>query len=316
MAKKFSVWWILIFGLCLVASSLFVFFNTRKNIDDNRIKIVCSTFPIYDWTLHIIGDDSESVTLSMTEKNGINFHSYIPTEIDFKQINNSDLFICVGAEENILSNIELSHDKILNLGKNLEEKNPEKYAVDKNHIWLSVLNAEFFTNIIAEKIIQIDPDNSEKYSKNLVRYINQLETLNDEYQEVFLKSLEQKSKPLIICDRNPFFWLFDDYKIQAFSALDSCSENDYVSEGLEKFIDDEKKTFLIGKINEIDTKFVFKLDNSSNKFANSIIQKSKNPLGDVLTLDTMHSATLSETFKGKSFVKVMRANLDEFKKAL
>lgn len=312
MAKKISIWWIIVFALCFLFSSIIVFFNSKKVDADTRIKIVCSTFPVYDWASHIVGDDSDSIILSMTEKNGINLHYFVPTEIDLQKIQNSNLVICFGFEKEIEA-AGNSINRMLQLSDFVAFDKMDLYSADKYHLWLSVKNAMVFTNKIAEEIIALDPANSDKYNKNLNRYLNQLESLESEYADAFAN--RENCKPLIICDRNPFLWLFADYNVKYYSALPDCNEND-VTEPLEKILSLETVNYLTQKMDEADTKYLFKLDSSTDKFAHSVIKDSKNPLGDILTLDTMHAATLSQALKGKSYVKVMRSNLEEMKKAL
>lgn len=323
MAKnKFSVWWIVVFGLCFMFSSVLVFFKSKRIENDERLKILCTTFPIYDWTRHIIGDDSETIVLSLVEKNGINYHTFVPSATDLQQIKNSQLFVCIGTEkeyqevikeESLFEKDYEKTEKILNLSDTAKIISEDRFEKDNEHIWLSIKNAKIFTKLIAEKIEDLDPANREKYEKNLQKYLTQLDSIDDEYEDVFSG---KNIKPLILCDKNPFWWLFTDYNVSFYAAMSECNESTVLSGALEKIVGLETIHFLTEKMNDSNISVIFKLDNSTDKFAYQILKDSKNPLGDILALDTMHSATLSEALKGKSYVKVMRSNLEEIKKAL
>ena len=73
----------------------------------NRIQIVATIFPQYDFARQIVGDYAD---VYMLLKPGEEIHSYEPTPQDIKMIQNSDLFIYTGGEndvwvENILSSL-------------------------------------------------------------------------------------------------------------------------------------------------------------------------------------------------------------------
>ena len=73
----------------------------------NRMQIVATIFPQYDFARQIVGDYAD---VYMLLKPGEEIHSYEPTPQDIKMIQNSDLFIYTGGEndvwvENILSSL-------------------------------------------------------------------------------------------------------------------------------------------------------------------------------------------------------------------
>jgi len=73
----------------------------------NRMQIVATIFPQYDFARQIVGDYAD---VSMLLKPGEEIHSYEPTPQDIKMIQNCDLFIYTGGEndvwvENILSSL-------------------------------------------------------------------------------------------------------------------------------------------------------------------------------------------------------------------
>ena len=81
--------------------------------DDGRMKIVTTIFPQYDFARAIGGD---KVSLCMLLSPGEEVHSYEPTPMDIKEIQNCDLFIYVGGENDVWV------DRILD---NMGEKRPQ-----------------------------------------------------------------------------------------------------------------------------------------------------------------------------------------------
>lgn len=63
-----------------------------------KIKIVCTTFPQYDWVREVAGEQLQNMDLTLLLDDGVDLHSYQPTAEDIIKINESDLFIYVGGE--------------------------------------------------------------------------------------------------------------------------------------------------------------------------------------------------------------------------
>ena len=66
--------------------------------DSNKLRVVTTIFPEYDWVKEILGDKTGSTDLTMLLDNGVDLHSYQPTADDIVKISDCDLFIYVGGE--------------------------------------------------------------------------------------------------------------------------------------------------------------------------------------------------------------------------
>ena len=66
--------------------------------DSNKLSVVTTIFPEYDWVKEILGDKVESTDLTMLLSSGVDLHSYQPTADDIVKISDCDLFIYVGGE--------------------------------------------------------------------------------------------------------------------------------------------------------------------------------------------------------------------------
>ena len=108
-----------------MAVSLFTGCGKKNNAetgesDPNKLSVVTTIFPEYDWVREILGGKAESTDLTMLLDNGVDLHSYQPTADDIVKISDCDLFIYVGGEsdgwaERVLKNAANRKMKVINL---------------------------------------------------------------------------------------------------------------------------------------------------------------------------------------------------------
>lgn len=171
---------------CLVSCGLLSACNGNRN--KSKLSVVCTIFPLYDWTCNILGDKKEGCDISLLAESGVDMHSYQPSAADLVSISQCDLFIYVGGEsdkwvEKALQNPVNRSRKVLNLIEALgdaakDEKTPE--GADENHdhdhedddehekdehIWLSLKNAEICLQKITAELCSIDTVNKTVYEK-------------------------------------------------------------------------------------------------------------------------------------------------------
>ncbi len=65
---------------------------------NDRLRIVATIFPEYDWVMNILGKNPADAEVSMLLDNGIDLHSFQPTADDILNLSTCDLFIYVGGE--------------------------------------------------------------------------------------------------------------------------------------------------------------------------------------------------------------------------
>lgn len=137
-----------IISCILVATLMLLCFSgcdtkTTKNHETNKLKIVATIFPAYDWTKEILGDHLEKAELTLLLKNGMDMHSYQPTVEDMVLISTCDMFIYVGGAsdtwvEDALENATNQDMVVINLLEVLgdavkEEEIIEGMAHDHDH---------------------------------------------------------------------------------------------------------------------------------------------------------------------------------------
>ena len=59
----------------------------------DKLSIVTTIFPEYDWVREILGEKADNAEITMLLDNGVDLHSYQPTADDIVKISDCDLFI-------------------------------------------------------------------------------------------------------------------------------------------------------------------------------------------------------------------------------
>ena len=168
---------------------------------DEKIQIVTTIFPEYDWVMNVLGDDPANAEVTMLLDNGVDLHSYQPTADDILKISACDMFIYVGGEsdewvEDALKEATNKDMVVINLLDALGDSVKEEEMVEgmqeseheyegeeehDEHVWLSLRNAATLTDIISKELQRIDEKNADIYKKNTGDYIAKLEALDKQY---------------------------------------------------------------------------------------------------------------------------------------
>ena len=76
--------------------STFQFNRLQKQNNDEKIDIVCTIFPEYDWVCEVIKDIDADINLTLLMEDDADLHNYQPSVPDLAKISKADLFIYVG----------------------------------------------------------------------------------------------------------------------------------------------------------------------------------------------------------------------------
>ena len=304
-----------------------------------KISVVATIFPEYDWVKNIVKDNAE-VDITMLLDTGVDLHSYQPTADDILKISTCDLFIYVGGEsdewvEDVLDKATNKNMKVLNLmevlGESVKEEemkegmqedaeeheHEHEDADEENHeheeeeieydehVWLSLKNAEIICKKISEEMSKIDSKNKDKYSKNSEEYIAKLKQLDEKYEQVCNDS---KVKTLLFGDRFPFRYMVEDYDLDYYAAFVGCSAESEASFETIKFLAD--------KVDELNLKTILQIESADGKIANTIKKTTKAKDMEILTMNSMQSVTSKDVENGDNYIGIMESNLEVLKKAL
>ena len=289
---------------------------------EEKIRIVTTIFPEYDWVREILGDKADSAEITMLLDNGVDLHSYQPTADDLIKISDCDLFVYVGGEsdgwvDDALKSAANRDRKVINLleilgdsvkeeetveGMQEEEEDHEEKEYDE-HVWLSLKNAKTLVGAISESLQELDPGNKDTYAANADAYGQKLSALDAEYQKAVSAGTY---KTLLFGDRFPFRYLVDDYGLSYYAAFAGCSAESEASF--------ETVSFLARKVDEGKLPCVLTIEGKNHKIAETIVQNTAGKNQKILTMDSMQSTTSQDV--ATTYLSLMAKNLDVLKEAL
>ena len=302
----------------------------------DKLSIVTTIFPEYDWVREILGDKADNAEITMLLDNGVDLHSYQPTADDIVKISDCDLFIYVGGESDgwvgdALRNAANRNMKVINLlevlgdsvkteeiveGMQEEHEHEDAHAHDDaeeheheeeadEHVWLSLKNAKMLVRVISKALQELDPDNKDIYAANADAYVKKLSALDADYQAAVDAA---SNKTILFGDRFPFRYLVDDYGLRYYAAFVGCSAE--TEAGFETI------SFLAKRVDEWKLPCVLTIEGAQHKIAETIVQNTTTKNQKVLTMDSMQSTTTQDVKNGTTYFSVMEKNLSVLKEAL
>lgn len=284
-----------------------------KDKDDDKLSIVTTIFPSYDFAKEISGENAD---ITMLLKPGQESHTYEPTTQDILAIQNCDLFIYVGGENDAwVEDILESFDESVNTIKMLDcvdtcteehdhdehDHEGHKHSTDE-HVWTSPKNAMAISQEICDTLCEIDKEHEAKYKENCKEYLSELEALDSDIREVVTSA---KRKTLVFGDRFPFLYFANEYGLSYHAAFVGCSTE---TEPSAKTIAE-----LIDKIENEGIPCVLYIEFSAQTVADSIAEQTG---VKSLMLHSCHNVTQEEIDKGATYITLMRGNIEVLKEAL
>lgn len=328
--KKNLTFLIVLILIFLITTIIILNYNNIKSNQTEKIKIIATLFPQYDFAKQI-GGDKVNVTLLLPP--GSESHTYEPTPQDMININNSGLFIYTGKEmepwaENLISGIK-NEIRILDLsttvnlisveefeelycnGENCEhnhvyeneqtEHSEHNHSYDP-HIWLNPQYAIQMVNSILEQLSEIDPENAEYYKNNANEYIKQIQQLDMEIEET-VNSAE--TKKIAFGGAFAYAYFIERYNLEFVSAYQTCGENAEPSTTQVKNVIDYMEN------NEIPV--IFYKEYTTGNIAKTI---SESTHSQMLVFHTVHNVSKQDLENGATYISIMKQNLENLKIAL
>ncbi len=278
-------------------------------LDTNKLKIVATIFPYYDFAKNIAGDKAE-VKLLLSPGNEP--HNYDPSPSDIVAIESCDIFIYNGGEsdewvESVLDSLENTEVVVLKMTDYvplLKEESAEHIQGDEydEHIWTSVRNAKRLVSVIADSVCDIDGNNADYYSDNENKYLAELERLDADFSEIVNNGVRNT---VVFGDRFPFLYFTTDYKLNYECAFPGCSSETEPSIST--------VTHLIDFIRDNNISVVFYLDFSNEKVA-KLLTEDSNAVSRQFS--SCHNITKQQFEQNVSYVSLMQQNAAVLKEAL
>jgi len=322
---------ILIILVCSISAALLSGCSATEREQSDRISIVCTIFPQYDWVRQIIGEENtDRFDLTFLLNNRVDSHSYNPSIQDIAKIKTGDVFIYAGGHSDSWANdvlkdanpdiiviniLEILGDLVIldehGCGADCDEDHEHDHSGGHDglyadeHFWVSLRRAKVICSAIAGVLSEIDPDNAQTYKNNLEAYTAKLSALDAEYQAA---ADAADVNTLVFADRFPFRYLTEDYGLSHYAAFQGCSAETEVS-----FV---TIVSLANRMNQLGLNSIIVTETSDQSIARTVINNTDAKNQQILVLDSIKSVTSADDRNGMTYLSIMENNLAVLKEAL
>ena len=317
--------------------------NTEEN---KKISVVATIFPQYDFVRQIAGDDVE---LKMLLKPGEETHSYEPTPQDMIAIQNSDLFIYVGGEndawvEDILESMPDNGRttlKLVDCVDTVEEEHVEGMKEERGHDHddhddhdeddaehdEDEADHEEHGQEDTHSVHEIDehvwtsPVNAVKIVEQIKEELCELDPENasvyEENAEAYveqLKELDQEFQDVVDHSKRKLMIFGDRFPFRYFAE---AYDLDYYAAFSGCASDTEPSAatmaFLINKVRDENIKTVLKMELSNENIAKAIAEATN---ADVKEFYSCHNLTAEQFADGETYLSLMEKNVETLREVL
>ena len=318
----------------------------QEEPDDGKLKIVTTIFPQYDF-VRAVAADTGAVNVRMLLSPGEEVHSYEPTPLDIKEIQNCDLFIYVGAENDVWVDriLENMGDKrpqtlrLVDLTETVEEESVEGMMEEKGHDHEEVHEEEadhdhesgqehahsgdssHEEHEEADEHVWTSPVKAAEITEAIAQKMAELDPVN---ADGYLANAQDYEAKILDLDAQ-FRQIAEDAERKTLVFGDRFPIRYFAEEyGLDYFAafpgcssESEPSAstlaFLIDKVREEEIPVVFSIEFSNGNIARAICEST----GAVQrTYNSCHNVTKEQMENGATYVSLMSENLETVREAL
>lgn len=311
---------IVLFVVALLAV-LFIFARSREKISlrlagptDDKISVVTTIFPVYDFARAIAGDRAR-ITLLLPP--GMESHSFEPTPADIAAISSARVFFYTSeamepwalklADGFEKGKRPLLVDSSLGIAMTVSDEKhegsePGREAMEDPHIWTDPNNAMVMTKNILNALIAVDPKNETYYRENAKKRLTELSALD---RDIKTAAATAKRREIVMGGRNAMSYFFKRYGITARAAFDSCSAG---QEPSVKAIVELKEL-----IEKNGIRVIYYEELHEPRVARALAEGTDAKL---LLLHSLHNLSKADFEAGETYISLMRQNLENLKEGL
>lgn len=287
----------------------------KSNKKSDKLKIVTTLFPQYDFARIIAGDKAEVIKILPW---GSESHTYDPSVKDVSEVSKADIYIYTGKDiepwaatlaENtdgnaavvdLSQNITLLEYKTDNDDGESPKRQHHSHDYD-SHFWTNPKNAAIMADDILTAICNADLQNADYYKANAEKLKSEIAELDSELCKI---SNSYDGRTLYFGGRFAFLYMFEQYGFKYKSAYLGCGEEN--EPGIKTI------SQLCDSIKREKTRYIFGEELSEGKVAHAISEETG---AKILVLHSCHNLSLSEAENGESYVSIMKKNIENLKLA-
>ena len=293
-------------GLALLSLSL----SPRNAAAEEKLRVVCSLFPQYDFVRQIAG---ERVDLRLLLPPGAEAHNFEPRPLDVKALHEADLFIFTGeAMESWAARIirglpesvrvvDTSAGIELLAEDGHEHGHRHDHGMDP-HIWLDLERAGRMVEVIADALSTADPSHGEEYSNAAAALRRELAALDGEFRAVAERA---ERRTVVFGGHFACRYLLRRYGLEWMTLHEGDSEA--AEPGLRRV------ARVLQYMRDNDVHCVLHEESVPPRAARRLAEEAG---AELLRFNTAHNLSREEMEKGLGFVDIMRQNLAVLERAL
>ena len=325
--------------------------SNGQSVNNEKLTIVTTIFPEYDWVVNILGDKATDADVTMLLDNGVDLHSFQPTAADILKISSCDVFIYVGGEsdgwvDDALQEAVNKDMIVINLLEELGDSVKEEEVVegmqeedeehehhhdedgdedehhhdededhDHHHDEDEVEYDEHVWLSLKNTAVLIDSI-TEALSKADPDNASVYRSNADAYKEK-LAELDGRYEEAVAAGNKDTVLFGDRFPFRYLT--DDYGLNYYaafVGCSAESEASFETITFLSGKVDELGLGAVLTIEGNDHRIAETVIQNTAEGNQKILTMDSMQSVTKDDVAKGVTYLSIMEDNLNVLQDAL
>ncbi|HRA69480.1 MAG TPA: metal ABC transporter substrate-binding protein [Trichococcus flocculiformis] len=318
--KKSMKWALSLVGATALLAGCGATGSTTENTESDKLQVVTTFYPMYDFTKQVAQDDAE---VSMLLEAGMEVHSFEPSSQMIAEIQDADVFIYNSPEmetwvPDVLASIDTSDMVVICASDaiTLLEYEGEAHAHDHEseekganaghshtvdpHVWLDPVLAQTEVSTIAEGLAEADPDNAEDYLENAGIYNGKLNELDKAYRAAF----EGTENRTFVTQHAAFAYLAARYDLNQISVTGLNAEVEPSAAALATLSD-------YVKANNIS--HIYFENNASSQTAETLAEE----VGvELAVLSPLEGITEEDQKEGSDYISVMLDNLEALKKSI
>lgn len=178
----------------------------------------------------------------------------------------------------------------------------EEGAFDE-HIWTSPENAIKMVKALEKEMEKIDGTNAEKYKENAEKYIKEIQEVDKEIKNIVDN---KKRDRLVFGDKMPMQYFMNYYGLKVSAAFMGCSTETEPSA--------QTIAYLVNKVKEEKIPVILYIELGNGKVADTVAKEAGNC--KTMKIQTLHNVSKDDFEKGKTWVSLMKENINVLKEAL
>ncbi|HEX6254003.1 MAG TPA: zinc ABC transporter substrate-binding protein [Nitrososphaera sp.] len=280
--------------------------------DQEKITVVASFYPLYEFASRVVGDRAEVSSLVPA---GVEPHDWEPTAEDVSRGRAADVMVINGAgferwvdemEAKVVANtsegIEFNYKEGKEVGDDEHGHLEATVGGGVNpHIWLDPILAKHQIDKIRDVMVSSDPANADYYNQNADRFTAELDSL-----DAFIRSeLADCDKSDFIAFHDAFIYFSERYDLRQHSIHGVSPEGEILPQTIQQIIE---------LANEFDINVIYSEDLIDSRLADTIANEI--PDGKVLVLSPIEGIGNEEQAAGIGYIDKMKQNIANLKEGL